>query len=221
VVSKLLQCLYGVHRGAVTRQRAAAKPPDVAPPGGTIMRELGKGIQADFADLLGIAEVTQIISALVARSAARWSVGFQREWIVRPRLCWAQCWPLSFCLSFHGSGDTLTPRSEWWQEAGKTSVAIYPLASQCAGKETHENQTEGKRMHYEVLTGLTPRAAFEHAIVHFGPRGAGLQLALHTSHNLVFQGGGGHVVLTVKPGPQTILELETHADTVAGILRLL
>jgi hypothetical protein len=66
-------------------------------------------------------------------------------------------------------------------------------------------------MHYEVITGLTPRAAFEHAIVHFGPRGAGLQLALHTSHNLVFQGGGGHVVLTVKPGPQTILELETRA----------
>ena len=83
-------------------------------------------------------------------------------------------------------------------------------SAQWAGEAMHENQTEGKRMHYEVITGLTPRAVFEHAIVHFGPRGAGLQLALHTSHNLVFQGGGRHVVLTVKPGPQTILALETH-----------
>ena len=66
-------------------------------------------------------------------------------------------------------------------------------------------------MQYEVLTGLMPHEAFEHAIVHFGPRGAGLQLASHTSHRLVFQGGGGHVAMTVKPGPQTMLEIETRA----------
>ena len=64
-------------------------------------------------------------------------------------------------------------------------------------------------MPYEVITGLTPCEAFEHAIVHFGPRGEGLQLASQTSQSLVFQGDGGHVVITVKPGPQTILELET------------
>jgi hypothetical protein len=66
-------------------------------------------------------------------------------------------------------------------------------------------------MQYEVIPGLTPCEACEHAIVHFGPRGEGLQLAFQTSQGLVFQGGGGHVVVTVKPGRQTILELETRA----------
>jgi len=66
-------------------------------------------------------------------------------------------------------------------------------------------------MQYEVITGLTPCEAFEHAIVHFGPRVEALHLASQTSQSLVFQGGGGHMVLTVKPGPQTILELETRA----------
>jgi hypothetical protein len=64
-------------------------------------------------------------------------------------------------------------------------------------------------MQYEVITGLTPRATFEHAMVHFGSCGAGLQLAFQTSQSLVFQGAGGHVVITVKPGRQTMLELET------------
>ena len=66
-------------------------------------------------------------------------------------------------------------------------------------------------MQYEVITGLTPCEAFEHAIVHFGPRGAGLHLVSQTSQSLVFQGSGGHVAVTVKPGPQTLLALETHA----------
>ena len=66
-------------------------------------------------------------------------------------------------------------------------------------------------MHYEVLTGLMPHEAFEHAIVHFGPRGAGLHLISHTTQRLVFQGGGGHVAMTVTPGPQTMLEIETRA----------
>jgi hypothetical protein len=66
-------------------------------------------------------------------------------------------------------------------------------------------------MRYEVVTGLTPCEVFEHAIGHFGPRGEGLRLASQTSQSLVFQGGGGDVVITVKPGPQTLLELETHA----------
>ena len=66
-------------------------------------------------------------------------------------------------------------------------------------------------MQYEVITGLAPCKVFEHAIVHFGPRGERLQLVVQTSQSLVFQGGGGHVVITIKPGPQTILELETRA----------
>ena len=66
-------------------------------------------------------------------------------------------------------------------------------------------------MRYEVVTGLTPCEVFEHAIGHFGPRGAGLRLTSQTSQSLLFQGGGGHVVIAVKPGPQTLLELETRA----------
>jgi len=66
-------------------------------------------------------------------------------------------------------------------------------------------------MQYEVITGLTPCEVFEHAIVHFGPRGVGLHLVSQTSQGLMFQGGGGHVAITVKPGPQTILALETRA----------
>ena len=77
--------------------------------------------------------------------------------------------------------------------------------------QQHQYQSEGTRMHYEVLTGLMPHEAFEHAIVHFGPRGAGLQLASHTSQRLVFRGGGGHVAMTVTPGPQTMLAIETRA----------
>ena len=71
-------------------------------------------------------------------------------------------------------------------------------------------------MRYEVVTGLTPCEVFEHAIGHFGPRGKGLRLTSQTSQSLMFQGAGGHVVIAVKPGPQTLLELETRAwdDTV-------
>ena len=78
------------------------------------------------------------------------------------------------------------------------------------------NHREDKRMRYEVITGLTPCEVVEHAIGHFGPRGARLQLVSQTSQNLVFQGGGGHVAITVKPGAQTILELETHGWDEAG-----
>jgi hypothetical protein len=71
-------------------------------------------------------------------------------------------------------------------------------------------------MRYEVITGLTPCEVVEHAIGHFGPRGEGLQLVSQTSQSLVFQGGGGHVAITVKPGAHTILELETHGWDEAG-----
>lgn len=36
-----------------------------------------------------------------------------------------------------------------------------------------------------------------------------------TPHNLVFQGGGGHVAISVQPGTSTTLELETREWDVA------
>jgi hypothetical protein len=64
-------------------------------------------------------------------------------------------------------------------------------------------------MQYEVTTGLTPREALEQAIAYFGRGGVGLQAIPQTPQSLVFQGGGGHVVITIKPGATTTLELET------------
>jgi hypothetical protein len=71
-------------------------------------------------------------------------------------------------------------------------------------------------MQYEVITELTPCEVVEHAIGHFGPRGTRLQLVSQTSQSLVFQGGGGHVTITVKPGAQTLIELKTHGWDEAG-----
>ena len=64
-------------------------------------------------------------------------------------------------------------------------------------------------MRYEVTTGLTPREALERATTYFGRGGMGLKAISQTPQSLVFQGGGGHVAITVKPGATTTLELET------------
>jgi len=64
-------------------------------------------------------------------------------------------------------------------------------------------------MRYEVTTGLTPHEALEQATAYFGPGGVGLDGIAQTPHSLVFQGGGGHVAITVHPGATTTLELET------------
>jgi hypothetical protein len=64
-------------------------------------------------------------------------------------------------------------------------------------------------MRYEVTTGLTPPEALEQAATYFGPAGVGLQAVSQTLNGLVFQGGGGHVAITVHPGATTTLELET------------
>jgi hypothetical protein len=54
---------------------------------------------------------------------------------------------------------------------------------------------------YEVTTGLTPREALEQAATYFGHGGVGLLHAVsQTPHRLVFQGGGGHVAITVQLG---------------------
>jgi hypothetical protein len=64
-------------------------------------------------------------------------------------------------------------------------------------------------MRYQVTTPLTPREALEQALADFGPSGLGLQLTSQTNLSLVFQGGGGHIAVTVEPGAKTTLELET------------
>jgi hypothetical protein len=64
-------------------------------------------------------------------------------------------------------------------------------------------------MRYEVTTALTPGEALERAIRHFGPAGLGLAVTAQTPRSIVFQGGGGHVLVTLQPGNETRLELET------------
>jgi hypothetical protein len=64
-------------------------------------------------------------------------------------------------------------------------------------------------MRYEVMTELTPPEALEQATTYFGAGGVGLHAIAQTPQRLVFQGGGGHVAITIKPGAITTLELET------------
>jgi hypothetical protein len=62
---------------------------------------------------------------------------------------------------------------------------------------------------YEVTTKLTPQEALERAIAYFGRGGQGLELTSRDDLCLVFQGGGGHVAITARPGDKTTLDLET------------
>jgi hypothetical protein len=64
-------------------------------------------------------------------------------------------------------------------------------------------------MRYEVTTPLTPGEALARAIAHFGPGGMGLAVTTQSHRSVVFQGGGGHVMITIQPGAETTLELET------------
>jgi len=64
-------------------------------------------------------------------------------------------------------------------------------------------------MRYEVVTELTPRQALEQALADFGSGGLGLQIVSHNNLALVFQGGGGYIAITARPGATTTLELET------------
>ncbi len=67
-------------------------------------------------------------------------------------------------------------------------------------------------MRYQVQTALTPEEVFAQAMTYFGPKGTGLTLISQTSLGLVFQGGGGYVALSVRPGAEaTLVELETRA----------
>jgi hypothetical protein len=64
-------------------------------------------------------------------------------------------------------------------------------------------------MRYEVVTELTPREALEQAITDFGSGGLGLAIISQSNLSLVFQGGGGYIGITARPGATTTIELET------------
>src|SRR5262245_13271232 len=63
-------------------------------------------------------------------------------------------------------------------------------------------------MRYYVATPFAPRAALKQALAAFGPGGLGLQLT-SSQLTLVFQGGGGHIMVTALPGAATLLEVDT------------
>ena len=66
-------------------------------------------------------------------------------------------------------------------------------------------------MRYEVTTSLKPQQALDRVVAHFGPQGLGLDITAKDDSCLVFQGGGGHVAVTVQPRDtsKTTLEIET------------
>ena len=64
-------------------------------------------------------------------------------------------------------------------------------------------------MRYEVTTELTPREALERAIADFGSGGLGLAIISQSNLSLTFQGGGGYIAVTARPGATTTIELET------------
>jgi hypothetical protein len=65
-------------------------------------------------------------------------------------------------------------------------------------------------MRYQVITVQTPQEILEQAIRHFGPQGAGLHMTSQNLLGVVFQGGGGYVVVTLQPSAEeTVVELET------------
>ena len=68
-------------------------------------------------------------------------------------------------------------------------------------------------MRYEVKTHLTPPETMQEAIEYFGTQGVGLELTHQDHACLIFQGGGGHVAVTVDANgggkSQTTVQLET------------
>jgi hypothetical protein len=63
---------------------------------------------------------------------------------------------------------------------------------------------------YSVETKLSPEKALEKAIAYFGEGGLGLELTEQNSCCVFFEGGGGHVSVTVVEGERkTTVELET------------
>jgi hypothetical protein len=63
-------------------------------------------------------------------------------------------------------------------------------------------------MRYEAQTYLTPQEVMQAATSFFGVD-LGLELQHQGPDALHFAGGGGHVILTVKPGNPVAVEFET------------
>jgi hypothetical protein len=66
-------------------------------------------------------------------------------------------------------------------------------------------------MRYEVITRLKAQQALDRVASHFGPQGLGLNIIAKDESGMVFQGGGGHVAITVQraEAEKTTLEIET------------
>ena len=64
---------------------------------------------------------------------------------------------------------------------------------------------------YSVETKLTPEQAIQKAVAFFGKGGLGLDVDTNERNPCcaTFEGGGGHVRVTVAEGEKTTVELET------------
>ena len=62
---------------------------------------------------------------------------------------------------------------------------------------------------YYVETKLSPEKAVEKAATYFGKDGVGLEIMEQGSCCARFEGGGGHVLVTVSGGARTRVDLET------------
>ncbi|MBN1582649.1 MAG: hypothetical protein JXA89_18205 [Anaerolineae bacterium] len=62
---------------------------------------------------------------------------------------------------------------------------------------------------YYVETKLDPEKAIEKAVAYFGKGGVGLETTDQSACCARFEGGGGHVAVTVSNGVKTRVDLET------------
>ena len=62
---------------------------------------------------------------------------------------------------------------------------------------------------YGVQTKLSPQEIIQKAAAFFGKEGVGLEITDRSRCCVSFQGGGGHVSVTVNEGEQTEVELVT------------
>ena len=62
---------------------------------------------------------------------------------------------------------------------------------------------------YSVETRLSPADAIRNALAYFGPDGLGLSVTHQDSCCVRFEGGGGHIYVTVSAGDKTTVDLET------------
>ena len=63
--------------------------------------------------------------------------------------------------------------------------------------------------HYGIQTELSPEEVLERAKTYFGEDGLGLTLTEENECCLTFEGGGGHVTISVANGEKTDVDLVT------------